>query len=141
MFSNYYGTSRESFEEIRESGKLPLLDIDLEGMKDIHHQLSQGGLALPPLVLCLLPPSWRVLEERLRRRRSEEEEVLRQRLDENRQQVREMLTLKGMRVHYTTNFQFQSTLFGIEAFLSKELKEFRQSFWRKGGNPFSLAPS
>lgn len=112
VFSNYYGTSRKSFESIRDSGKLPLLDIDLQGMKDIHHQLSQVECQ-PPLVLCLLPPSWAVLEERLRRRKSEDEAVLRQRLDENREQVREMLELRGITINYTTNFQFQSTIFGI----------------------------
>lgn len=81
VFSNYYGTSRKSFQDIRSSGRLPLLDVDLQGMKEIHYQLSQAEKSSPPLVLCLLPPSWQVLEERLRRRKSEEEEVLRQRLD------------------------------------------------------------
>jgi hypothetical protein len=55
--------------------------------------------------------------------------------------VREMLELKGTRIHYVTNFQFQSTIFGIEAFLSKELKEFRRNFWRKRESPFSIPPS
>lgn len=44
VFNNYYGTSKKSFLEIIERQKIPLLDIDLEGMKDIRSSLQANPL-------------------------------------------------------------------------------------------------
>ena len=59
-----------------------MLDIDLYGMKDIRREISRkGGDLEQPEVLCILPPSWEVLEMRLSKRGTEKSEVLRQRME------------------------------------------------------------
>ena len=65
VFKNHYGTSKQSYMSIIEKNKVPLLDIDFEGMMDIRTYVqkrkqldSSWGL---PEVLCIMPPSWQVL--------------------------------------------------------------------------------
>ncbi len=36
VFGNMYGTSRKSVEEIADLQKIPVLDVDVEGMLDIN---------------------------------------------------------------------------------------------------------
>ena len=62
VFKNHYGTSKQSYMSIIEKNKVPLLDIDFEGMMDIRTYVqkrkqldSSWGL---PEVLCIMPPSW-----------------------------------------------------------------------------------
>lgn len=73
VFTNYYGTSKQCYFDIIEKGKIPLLDVDIEGMKDIRAKIREENMnnAALPEVLCLMPPSWAVLEERLRKRGTE----------------------------------------------------------------------
>jgi guanylate kinase len=40
VFSNMYGTSKKSVESIADEGKIPVLDVDVEGMLDICKSLS-----------------------------------------------------------------------------------------------------
>jgi guanylate kinase len=71
VFSNWYGTSKQSYLGILERGKIPLLDVDIEGMLDIKNSLKRGEGSLKDAeteVLCILPPSWKVLSERLSKR-------------------------------------------------------------------------
>ena len=73
------------------------MDIDIEGMKDIRTKIKEEEMkgVEAPEVLCLMPPSWAVLEERLRKRGTESSEVLAQRMNENINQIQEMMALKG----------------------------------------------
>jgi guanylate kinase len=72
VFTNYYGTSRSCYFEIIKRGRIPLLDVDIEGMKDIRMRLREEKqkeeIVEVPEVLCLMPPSWKILEERLSKR-------------------------------------------------------------------------
>ena len=97
VFTNYYGTSKQCYFDIIERGKIPLLDIDIEGMKDIRTKIKEEEMkgVEAPEVLCLMPPSWAVLEERLKKRGTESSEVLAQRMNENMDQIQEMMALKG----------------------------------------------
>ena len=106
-------------------------------MKDIRREISrkEGNLDKPeegnldkPEVLCILPPSWEVLETRLSKRGTEKSEVLRQRMEENREQIKAMMKEKDL--HFVTNFQYQLTVFGIELFLAKTFEKFRRNYWR-----------
>lgn len=42
VFTNLYGTSKQSYFDILSKGKIPLLDVDLEGMKDIKTEISRN---------------------------------------------------------------------------------------------------
>ncbi|XP_026759213.1 guanylate kinase isoform X2 [Galleria mellonella] len=72
---NMYGTSKRAVEEVRRTGKVCVLDIDIEGVKQVKNT------DLNPLLVFVMPPSIDELERRLRARNTEHEEALRKRLD------------------------------------------------------------
>lgn len=72
---NQYGTSKQSVRTVQQQGKVCVLDIEIEGVKQIR------ATDLNPLLVFLLPPSIEELERRLLDRKSETEESLRKRLE------------------------------------------------------------
>jgi guanylate kinase len=74
VFDNYYGTSRKQVERLLEEGQDVLLEIDWQGAQQIR-------LALPECrTIFVLPPSREALEQRLRGRRTDSDEVIARRL-------------------------------------------------------------
>ncbi|MCJ1475387.1 guanylate kinase [Lambiella insularis] len=71
---NYYGTSIKAVKDIAEKGRICILDIEMEGVKQVKRT------DLHARFLFLAPPSVEVLEKRLRGRGTENEESLRKRL-------------------------------------------------------------
>ncbi|XP_037085209.1 guanylate kinase-like [Pollicipes pollicipes] len=71
---NMYGTSKAEVERIDGGGAICILDIDVQGVK----QVKQSDLS--PHCVFIRPPSMEVLERRLRDRNTETEETLRKRL-------------------------------------------------------------
>jgi len=71
---NMYGTSKEAVAKVAREGKICILDIDMQGVK----QLKAGGLQAH--FIFIQPPSLKVLEERLKARATETEESLKRRL-------------------------------------------------------------
>ena len=81
VHGNLYGTSKIETEKIRSGGEDILLDVDVQGA-------AQVRKAQPDAVtLFILPPSFDVLEERLRGRRQDSDEVIEGRLNEARHEV------------------------------------------------------
>lgn len=75
VFGNYYGTARRFLQQAEEHGRDLLLDIDVQGAKQIQDKLAQATS------IFILPPNRKVLEERLRKRSEDTNEVIQQRLD------------------------------------------------------------
>lgn len=75
VFGNYYGTARRFLREAEEHGRDLLLDIDVQGAKQIQDKLSDA------CSIFILPPDRKTLEERLRKRSEDREEVIQRRLD------------------------------------------------------------
>lgn len=71
---NMYGTSKRAVEEVKQAGKVCVLDIDVEGVKQIKQT------SLNPMYVFVKPPSIEELEKRLRSRQTETEESLERRL-------------------------------------------------------------
>merc|ERR1712151_917610 len=61
VHGNMYGTSKESVISVRRSGKICLLDIDVQGAKTIHESGDFGGIRF----IFVHPPSLEGLERRL----------------------------------------------------------------------------
>lgn len=83
--TNNYGTSVASMREIADKGRICILDIEMEGAKQIaaHQLYGRGGqVEERARFMFLAPPSLGVLEERLRGRGTEDEESLRRRLEQ-----------------------------------------------------------
>ena len=71
---NYYGTPLSTVNEKIEKGFIVLLEIEVEGAKQIKEKFPEA------LSIFLLPPSKAELEKRIRNRGTEKEEALDRRL-------------------------------------------------------------
>lgn len=74
VHGNFYGTSRRRIEEMVQAGTDVILDIDVQGARQIRQALPDC------LLIFILPPSMEVLKERLRGRMSDTEQVIERRL-------------------------------------------------------------
>ncbi|MGM0643341.1 MAG: guanylate kinase [Thermodesulfobacteriota bacterium] len=75
VHDNYYGTSKDFLNEKISSGKSVLLDIDVQGAGLIKKAFPEA------VTIFVMPPSFEVLEERLRKRGTDSEEVILNRLE------------------------------------------------------------
>ncbi|XP_066155394.1 guanylate kinase-like [Euwallacea fornicatus] len=71
---NLYGTSWDAVQAVAKEGKVCVLDIDVQGVKQIKQT------SFKPFYIFVEPPSLEELEIRLRARKTESEESLNQRL-------------------------------------------------------------
>lgn len=81
VYGNYYATHRRVVEEILGRGEDVLLDIDVQGAQQVRQLMPEAVL------VYILPPSFEVLQERLRRRGLDSEEAIEQRLKIAREEV------------------------------------------------------
>lgn len=79
---HWYGTLREPVVSALSSGKWVLLVIDVQGALAVQAEFPDA------VSLFLLPKSWQELEQRLRGRGTEPEEVVRVRLDRAAEELR-----------------------------------------------------
>ena len=72
---NYYGTLKTEINRIWNRGKNVIFDVDVEGGLSLTKHFGENALAI-----FIKPPSFEALESRLRRRGTEDEEKIQQRL-------------------------------------------------------------
>lgn len=77
---NFYGTLKSEIATAHESGKDTILEIEVKGSLQIREQ-EKDLLPSRSLLIFIIPPSLTTLEKRLRRRKTESETELKQRLD------------------------------------------------------------
>ncbi|EHA26594.1 hypothetical protein ASPNIDRAFT_143052, partial [Aspergillus niger ATCC 1015] len=83
-FSGYqYGKSRRAIADQLDKGLIPVLDIDVQGAR--HMKAESSGVEAR--YVFIRPPSFEVLEERLRGRGTEREEDVNRRLERARREV------------------------------------------------------
>lgn len=74
VYGNFYGTSKSEVLSRLELGEDVLLDIDVQGARQVRRLFPEA------ILIFLLPPSWSVLEARLRDRGSEDSSRLKLRM-------------------------------------------------------------
>lgn len=74
VFDNYYGTGRRPVEAQLGKGHNVVLEIDWQGAQQVREALPACS------TIFILPPSRRALEERLRKRATDSDEVIERRL-------------------------------------------------------------
>lgn len=74
VHNHWYGTPKKFIQEKLSKGEDILLDIDIRGGKQIKRKFPRA------ILIFVIPPSFSVLERRLRRRRMDDEETIRRRL-------------------------------------------------------------
>ena len=82
VFGNYYGTSRKILEQSRQEGMDLVLDIDVQGARQLKDKLSEA------VSIFVLAPSRDILEQRLRTRSEDAEEVIQRRLRDAAEEIR-----------------------------------------------------
>ena len=78
-----YGTPRAYVEEKRRAGMHVLLDIEVQGARQVRERVPEA------IKIFIIPPSLQVLEQRLRGRGTETEEQIQRRLARARGEYRE----------------------------------------------------
>jgi guanylate kinase len=110
VFDNCYGTARGSVEAMLASGKHVILEIDWQGARQVKAKLPDT------VGIFILPPSREQLEQRLRARKTDDEDVIARRM---RDADREMS-------HYddaeflVINDDFDQALFDLDAIIHSQ---------------------
>jgi len=83
VHSNLYGTSRRVLNEMRTDGTDVILDIDTQGAEQIKEKCQEA------VFIFIMPPSLEILEERLRNRKSDNEDEIKKRMRRARDEIRD----------------------------------------------------
>ena len=75
VFDNYYGTTRKPVEDALAAGRDVLFDVDWQGARKLRESAKDDVVAV-----FILPPSAAALEQRLRMRAEDPEEVVKRRM-------------------------------------------------------------
>jgi len=68
VHDNFYGTKRSELEAIWQSGKVPIVEIDVKGVANLKKQFPDQVVSI-----FIEPPSFEILAERLKSRGTEDE--------------------------------------------------------------------
>ncbi|MBV9268659.1 MAG: guanylate kinase [Acidobacteriaceae bacterium] len=82
VFGNFYGTHRGVLDQARGEGKDLILDIDVQGARQLKERIPEA------VSIFILAPSRDILEQRLRSRSEDSEEVIQRRLREAAKEIR-----------------------------------------------------
>ena len=75
VYQAFYGTSYSTLDEQRKKGLDVILDVDSQGAVNIREQLEKT------ILIYVLPPSVEALEKRLKRRGTDDENVIKTRME------------------------------------------------------------
>lgn len=76
VFDNYYGTSQQAVEDLLQQGRHVILEIDWQGARQVIQKMPDT------IAIFILPPSREVLQQRLTDRATDDESIIRRRMDE-----------------------------------------------------------
>lgn len=107
---NYYGTPKGPVDEMLSNGKAVILKIEVQGAEKIRSIYSDV------ISIFLMPPSMMVLEERLRSRKTEDEETINHRLVIAREEMRRAPNYDYIVVNDTV----ENAVAGIETIIKAE---------------------
>ena len=80
---NYYGTPKDYVEKQRLLGKNVILEIDVQGGLQVIEKCPDA------ISIFIMPPSIETLEERLKGRKTEKQEVIDKRVNEAKREIKE----------------------------------------------------
>lgn len=117
-----YGTPRAPVEQALAAGRTLVLEIDYQGAKSVREQLGEQAV-----LVFVAPPSWRALIERLRKRHTEPERAIAERLVSAREEIENM----GMYDYVVVNDELTAAIEQLVSILIAE-QQTRQRFdWRR----------
>ena len=107
---NYYGTPRRPVEDAMKNGKDVILEIEVQGALQIKQKFPEC------VTVFILPPSMEVLENRLRRRKTEDEETILKRLAK----AKEELAFAAQYDYVVVNGELKTAVDDMKAILRAE---------------------
>ena len=110
VFGNCYGTSAVDTEQLLADGQDVVLVIDVQGARQVRQR------AIDHTAIFVLPPSFRVLEQRLRGRSQDTEEQMQRRLATARAEVGSY----GEYDYVVVNDQLESTVVRLQEIIAAE---------------------
>ena len=81
VFDNYYGTSKTAVDTLLTARKDVILEIDWQGARQVRERADSV------ISIFILPPSQASLEERLRNRKQDSEEIIQRRMRDARNEI------------------------------------------------------
>lgn len=106
---NYYGTSLKVIEEKLQAGVDVLLDIEVQGAAKVREKCPEA------VCIFIIPPSLEELSRRLRKRNTDSEDVIAQRLAKAREECRECMKYDYLVVNDNVMSAAQQILAILEA--------------------------
>ena len=111
VYGNYYGTPKSNVEEILESGRNVILEIDIQGALKVKEKASEG------VFIFILPPSMEELKQRIIKRGSETPESLMTRFKSAYQEINYVSKYN----YAVVNDNVEDAVHKIEGILTAEL--------------------
>ncbi|KAG4434647.1 hypothetical protein IFR05_009883 [Cadophora sp. M221] len=109
---NRYGTSKKMIGELTAGGRVCVLDIEMEGVKQIKTS------HLSARYIFIAPPSTEILESRLRNRGTEKEESIQKRLAQAKNEL-EYSQVEGVHDLIIVNDDLEEAYKKLEEFVFK----------------------
>ena len=122
VFDNYYGTSQSGIEQQLALGKDVILEIDWQGAQQVRAKMPET------VGVFILPPSRQALEERLRGRGTDSDEII----------ARRMRDAQSESSHYAEfdyvviNDDFETALAELQAIITCHRQRLAAQQWRHG---------
>ncbi len=116
VYDQFYGTPKDFVIEQLAAGKNVILAIDVQGTKKIKKVLDAG---IPCLTVFVLPPSVKILRERLEGRRTETPEEIQRRIEVAQDEIKEA----GFYDIAVVNQNLEQTILEIESVIEKQKRE------------------
>lgn len=113
---NLYGTSKQSVQHVQSLGKVCVLDIEIEGVKQIQNS------DLNPVCVFILPPSIDELRSRLVGRNTETPDSLKKRLEQAAREI-EFGQTEGIFHKVILNTHFEAAYVEFCEFIIAELQQ------------------
>lgn len=112
VHDNYYGTPKDFVEEQIEKGKIVILEIDVQGAAQIKDNFDNA------IYVFVMPPSKRDIEERLRKRGTEDEDKIKLRLRNSIEEFQKII----MYDYFLLNDKVDHAIERLNVFLDQERK-------------------
>lgn len=114
-----YGTTKESIFKNMQNGYSVILDIDVQGAKSIREMvlnMSEGIIKDGFVDIFIMPPSIKVLEMRLRNRKTNTEESIKKRLIEAQNEIKKSKDFKHVIINDNLEVAFSELCNIIDSF-------------------------
>ncbi|KAG8347101.1 Guanylate kinase 50S ribosome binding GTPase putative AAA domain [Trypanosoma vivax] len=118
VHGNMYGTTIDAVKQVREQGKICVVDIDVKGAK----KLREGSALKDMFYIFVTAPSLDVLRDRIQKRGADSEEVLQRRLNTAVEEFRFLEGNAGFFTHVITNDDLEQAYKEVLEVLEKELE-------------------